>query len=127
MGKGHKDKVALITGAAIGLGQAYAQRLAADGAHIVAADIRPVEETVALVRAAGREALAVTCDVSSPEDVARLGAEIERRFGRCDILINNAGIYPQQPFEEMSLADWRHCSRSTWTRRSCAPRPWCRE
>jgi NAD(P)-dependent dehydrogenase (short-subunit alcohol dehydrogenase family) len=108
MDKGHKDKVALITGAAIGLGQAYAQRLAADGAHIVIADLRPGEETVALVRAAGREALAVPCDVSSPDDVAGLAVEIERRFGHCDILINNAGIYPQQPFEEMSLADWRH-------------------
>lgn len=107
MGKGHKDKVAVITGAATGLGQAFAQRLAEDGVRVAIADIAAGEETAALVRAAGREALVVRCDASSPDDVARLAAEIERRFGRCDILVNNAGIYPLQPFEAMSLADWR--------------------
>ena len=47
------------------------------------------------------------CDVSSPDDVARLGDEVKRRFGRCDILVNNAGIYPHIPFDELTLADWR--------------------
>jgi NAD(P)-dependent dehydrogenase (short-subunit alcohol dehydrogenase family) len=107
MGKGHKDKVAVITGAATGIGQAYAQRLAEDGAHIAIADVQGGEETAALVRAAGREALAVPCDVSSPADVARLGQEVERRFGRCDILVNNAGIYPHIDFDALTFADWR--------------------
>ena len=107
MGKGHKDKVAVITGAATGIGQAYAQRLAEDGAHIVVADTQPGEETAALVRAAGREALAVRCDVSSQEEVARLAEEVARRFGRCDILVNNAGIYPQIDFDALTFADWR--------------------
>jgi len=107
MAKGHKDKVAVITGAATGLGQAYAKRLAEDGVDIAIADIDPGDATAALVRGAGREALAVRCDVSSPEDVARLAGEVERRFGRCDILVNNAGIYPLQPFDTMTLADWR--------------------
>jgi len=107
MGKGHQDKIALVTGAAGGLGQAFAQRLAQDGAHVVIADVQPVDETVMLVEGAGREALACICDVSSPESVAALAAEVERRFGRCDILINNAGIYPVQPFEEIAFADWR--------------------
>jgi NAD(P)-dependent dehydrogenase (short-subunit alcohol dehydrogenase family) len=107
MAKGHKDKIAVITGAAIGIGQAYAQRLAEDGVHVVVADMLPGEETAALVRAAGREALAVRCDVSSQDDVARLGDEVKRRFGRCDILVNNAGIYPHIPFDELTLADWR--------------------
>jgi len=107
MGKGHQDKVAIVTGAATGLGQAFAKRLAEDGAHVAIADIAAGEETAALVRGAGRDALVVRADVAVPDDVARLAAEVERRFGRCDILVNNAGIYPLQPFEAMSLADWR--------------------
>jgi NAD(P)-dependent dehydrogenase (short-subunit alcohol dehydrogenase family) len=107
MGKGHKDKVAVITGAATGIGQAYAKRLAEDGAHIVIADLQVGDETAALVHAAGREALALRCDVSEQEDVGRLGDEVKRRFGRCDILVNNAGIYPQIAFDALTFADWR--------------------
>jgi NAD(P)-dependent dehydrogenase (short-subunit alcohol dehydrogenase family) len=107
MGKGHQDKIAVITGAAAGLGQAFAQRLAQDGAHIVIADVQKADETVTMVEQAGREALACICDVSSPDSVAALKAEVSRRFGRCDILVNNAGIYPLQPFEDVAFADWR--------------------
>ncbi len=108
MAKGHKGKVAVITGGAAGIGQAYAKRLAEEGVRIAVADIADGEETAGLVRAAGSEALAVRCDVSSPEDVAKLGAAVRNRFGRCDILVNNAGIYPMRPFDEMTLAEWRH-------------------
>jgi NAD(P)-dependent dehydrogenase (short-subunit alcohol dehydrogenase family) len=108
MGKGHKDKVAVITGAADGIGRAYAQRLAEDGAHIVIADVAAGDATMALVREAGREALEVRCDVSQPEDWNRLAAAVERRFGSCDILVNNAGIYPHQAFETIGFAEWRH-------------------
>ena len=64
MAKGHQDKIAVITGApAIGIGQAYAQRLAEDGVHVVVADMLPGEDTAALVRAAGgrRSPCAATC------------------------------------------------------------------
>ena len=108
MGKGHKDKVAVITGAAAGIGQAFARRLAEDGAHIVIADKQPADDTVKMVKAAGREALACGCDVASPDSVAAMAKEVDRRFGRCDILVNNAGIYPLKPFEQMTFADWRH-------------------
>lgn len=107
MGKGHRDKVAVITGAANGIGQAFARRLAEEGVHIVIADIVPADETLKLVEDAGREALACICDVSSPEAVAALGAQVQGRFGRCDIVINCAGIFPQQSFEQMRFADWR--------------------
>jgi (S)-1-phenylethanol dehydrogenase len=107
MGKGHQDKIVVVTGAAAGIGQAFAQRLAEDGAHIVIADIQPADETVALVERAGRKALYCRCDVSSPEAVAVLAAEVERAFGRCDILVNNAGTFYLRPFEEIDFAEWR--------------------
>jgi NAD(P)-dependent dehydrogenase (short-subunit alcohol dehydrogenase family) len=107
MAKGHRDKIAVVSGAAEGLGQAFAVRLAEDGAHIAIADRKNAEETAKRVKAQGREALAVGCDVSSESDVAALAKAVEQQFGRCDILVNAAGIYPPQPFAEMTFADWR--------------------
>jgi NAD(P)-dependent dehydrogenase (short-subunit alcohol dehydrogenase family) len=107
MTKTHQDKIALVTGAASGIGQAYAQRLAEDGAHIVIADVQAADETIRRVEQTGRQVLFVDCDVASPEAVAKLAADVEKKFGRCDILINNAGIFKLQKFEDMSFADWR--------------------
>jgi len=107
MAKSHHDKIAVISGAANGIGQAFAQRLAQDGAHVVVADVAPGADTVKLVEAAGRQALAHKTDVASEESVKALAAEVGKRFGRCDILVNCAGIYPLQPFAQMSFADWR--------------------
>jgi (S)-1-phenylethanol dehydrogenase len=107
MGRGHRDKVAVITGAANGLGQAFARRLAEDGVHIVIADLEPAEETMRLVNQAGRDVLACACDVTSPDAVAALRSQVDQRFGRCDILVNCAGVFPQQQFEQMTFADWR--------------------
>jgi (S)-1-phenylethanol dehydrogenase len=107
MAESHHDKVAVISGAARGIGQAFAQRLARNGAHIVIADLRPATDTAKLVQEAGRHALVSKCDVSSENSVNTLAAEVTARFGRCDILINCAGIYPRQPFAEMTFADWR--------------------
>jgi NAD(P)-dependent dehydrogenase (short-subunit alcohol dehydrogenase family) len=103
----HDGRVALVTGAARGIGQAYAERLAEEGAHLVAVDVGPQEQTAELVRAAGVDCLSVTCDVSSPDGVAALAAEVDERFGRCDILVNNAGVYPVRPFEEIDYDEWR--------------------
>jgi NAD(P)-dependent dehydrogenase (short-subunit alcohol dehydrogenase family) len=107
MAKGHQDKVAVITGGANGIGQAFAQRLAQDGAHIAIADRQPAEATVKLVQEAGREGAAFECDVSSEESVKQLAANVQQRFGRCDILVNCAGVFPLQAFEDISYADWR--------------------
>jgi len=107
MGKGHKDKVAVITGASKGIGQAFAKRLAEDGVHVAIADIAPGDETARMVEHAGREALACVCDVTSEQSVKALAADVQKKFGRCDILINCAGIYPQQDFATMKFDDWR--------------------
>ena len=81
MAKGHKDKVAVITGAANGIvGQAFAKRLAEDGVHIAIADMADAHETVKLVEAAGRSALSVKCDVSSPDSVAAMAREVQDKL-----------------------------------------------
>jgi NAD(P)-dependent dehydrogenase (short-subunit alcohol dehydrogenase family) len=105
--KGHKDKVAVITGAANGIGQAFAKRLAEDGVHVAIADIADGGETVKLVEAAGRNALAVACDVSNEDSVAAMANQVQEKFGRVDIVVNCAGIFPQLDFGDMTFAAWR--------------------
>src|SRR5258708_34694344 len=107
MAKGHQDKVAVITGASNVIGQAFAKRLAEDGVHIAIADIAPADETMTMVERAGRQALACPCDVMSEQSVAAMAAEVQKKFGRCDIVINCAGIFPQLAFDQMTFADWR--------------------
>jgi NAD(P)-dependent dehydrogenase (short-subunit alcohol dehydrogenase family) len=107
MAKGHKDKVAVITGAAGGIGQAFAKRLAEDGVHIAIVDLGDASNTVKLVQAAGRDALAVKCDVSSESSVAAMAKEVGNKFSHVDIVVNCAGIFPQKNLEDMTYADWR--------------------
>jgi NAD(P)-dependent dehydrogenase (short-subunit alcohol dehydrogenase family) len=107
MAKGHQDKVAVITGGANGIGQAFARRLAEDGVHIAVVDVADGTETVKLVKAAGRRAMAVQCDVSSETSVAAMAKRVRDEFGRVDIVVNCAGIFPQKEFAEMTFADWR--------------------
>ena len=106
--QGNKQgKVAVVTGAAMGIGQAYAKRLAEDGADIAIADIVPATETEEIVRGLGRKVKTKHCDVTSEGDVQAFAAFVEQEFGRCDILINNAGIYPYTSFDEMTFKQWR--------------------
>jgi NAD(P)-dependent dehydrogenase (short-subunit alcohol dehydrogenase family) len=101
-------KVALVSGAAQGIGQALAIRLAQDGANVViAAHMQPPDATEAAVKAAGVESLVHHVDVSLEQDVADLATAVDERFGRVDILVNNAGAYPMQNFLEMTYEQWR--------------------
>lgn len=102
-----KDKVAVITGGANGIGQAIALRYAAEGADIAIADLSPSSETDAAIKNLGRRALSVKCDVSNPNDVAAFSDKVKSTFGRCDILVNNAGIYPMKLFEDLSFEEWK--------------------
>src|SRR5437879_35248 len=98
---------AVVTGAAQGIGRAFAERLAADGATVLCVDLNDSGETVASIAAGGGVAHALTGDVSSPAEVDRICAEAERLVDRVDILVNNAGVYPLQEFESISFADWK--------------------
>jgi NAD(P)-dependent dehydrogenase (short-subunit alcohol dehydrogenase family) len=107
MAKGHKDKVAVITGASNGIGQAFAKRLAEDGVHIAIADLAAADVTVKMIEQADRQVLVSKCDITSEQSVANMAADVQKKFGRCDIVVNCAGIFPVQPFDTMTFADWR--------------------
>ncbi|GAC1325692.1 MAG: SDR family NAD(P)-dependent oxidoreductase [Chloroflexota bacterium] len=105
-------RVALVTGGGQGLGRAYAQRLAADGARLAILDIDPAaaETVVGELRTAGAQADAFTADVSRESDVATAIQAVQARFGLLDILVNNAGgaFYPTAPFESFTEQQWGH-------------------
>jgi NAD(P)-dependent dehydrogenase (short-subunit alcohol dehydrogenase family) len=60
-----------------------------------------------MVEQAGRQALVCKCDAASPDSVSAMAADVQKKFGRCDILINSAGIFPQKSFDDMTFEDWR--------------------
>ena len=104
----HEGRTAVISGAASGIGQASAIRLAKEGAEIIIADRDKAEKTLQLIADFGGKATAFECDVTSPASVAAFRAALDAAGARCDILVNNAGIYPMQTFDEMTFEDWRH-------------------
>ena len=101
-------KVALVTGAAQGIGEAIARRFAAAGALVVAADIDAprVEELAAELRAAGGSAEGRPLDVRSDAQVRSLVGDVVSHHGRIDVLVNCAGIIPLIPLEAITSADW---------------------
>jgi len=106
-----KGKVAVVTGAASGIGKALARRLAADGAAVVIADLEKFGEAAAdIAKATGVRTLGLQIDVSNEKDVERMAAESARAFGRIDILVNNAAVFSTlklKPFEQIGVAEWR--------------------
>jgi NAD(P)-dependent dehydrogenase (short-subunit alcohol dehydrogenase family) len=99
-------QVAIVTGGAQGIGRAIADRLAADGARIVIADLKGAEEAAA----AFPDGVGLTVDVGSEDAVARMTAETAERCGRIDILVNNAGLYASlamRPFDQIPVDEWR--------------------
>ena len=102
------DRVALVTGAAMGIGEAIADALAADGLTVIVSDINgeAAEATAARLRAAGLRSESLTLDVGNPESIASGFAEVARRHGRCDVVVNNAGIAKTYPFVDFPLDNW---------------------
>jgi len=101
------NKVAVVTGAGSGIGQAIAVTLAASGAKVIGFDLSvdALAETAAKVEEKGQQLLRVGCDVSSPEGVAQAFLEVDAKFGRLDILVNNAGIAHVGNIEGTAAAD----------------------
>jgi NAD(P)-dependent dehydrogenase (short-subunit alcohol dehydrogenase family) len=102
-------KVALVTGAASGIGRATALAFAAEGARVAILDRTAValRETEAALKQAGGEVLAIACDVSIPEQVEAAVAQVVERFGRLDVAFNNAGVENKAtPLHEIELQEW---------------------
>src|ERR1700721_2403183 len=103
-------RIALITGAGSGIGQACALALAGAGWSLAlcARRLQRLKATCEAARAKGAEAVAIEADVGDADAVARLFAEVEARFGRLDLLFNNAGTgAPPKPVEELTAREWR--------------------
>lgn len=107
MSRSHQDRVALVTGAAGGLGGPFALRLAREGCHIAITDRAPTDDLVAAIRATGRDVHFEPCDLADGEAVERLAAGVLARFGRCDILVNNAAYMPLLPLERIDRDAFR--------------------
>lgn len=122
------DKVAIVTGAASGLGKAIAVRYAREGAKVAVADLngQAADAVAAEIRAAGGQALGVAMDVTSEEAVNAGVAAIVAAFGGVDILVSNAGIQIVHPLEEFSYAEWKtmlaiHVDGAFLTTKACLP------
>jgi 3-oxoacyl-[acyl-carrier protein] reductase len=104
-----QGKTALITGGNTGIGRAVALAYAREGADVAIGWLRDgiaAESAAAQIRAMGRQAMAITCDVTIEGDVRACVDAVQRSFGRLDILVANAGIQRPQPITKMTVADW---------------------
>lgn len=105
-----KDKVAIVTGGARGIGRAMAEGLAEEGAGVVIADMANADVAAKEMKEKGFKTIGVKVDVSSEEDTKRMAMEAVKSFGKIDILINNAGIYTSLipgPMENITVEEWR--------------------
>jgi len=100
------DKVAVVTGAARGLGQALALALAEAGAHVALVDLLSATETRQAIESLGRKSLELQVDLSVKTSHDRIVNAVTQQFGRIDILVNNAGIIRRAPLIEFSEKDW---------------------
>ena len=108
-----EHKIALVTGAGRGMGRAISVGLASEGADVVVADIDAAgaEETSTEVRSLGRECLAVHADVGDLEQIDRMVSQAKDRFGRIDIVVNNAGVTRYLYVMDVEEADWDRIHR----------------
>jgi NAD(P)-dependent dehydrogenase (short-subunit alcohol dehydrogenase family) len=103
----HAGRVALVTGAARGIGQAVAVGLAERGARIVLGDIDDVSDTSKLISDTGHPAVAVTLDVSDPSSIEAARDRVTDALGRVDILVNNAGIFEAATWDDLDFDLWQ--------------------
>ena len=105
-----ENKVVVVTGAASGIGRATALRVAEEGASVVCADLQAeaAEDTAKQAGERGGKAIAITCDVSRPDEVSAAVAAAVEQYGKLDVLCNIAGFLRMDNFHEMALDDWNH-------------------
>lgn len=102
-----KGKVAIVTGAAQGIGRGIALALAKEGAKVVVSDVSDkIADVVREIESLGSEALAAKANVADSKETEGMAKAAIKKFGRIDILVNNAGIYPFKPLVEMKEEDW---------------------
>ncbi|MEI6157658.1 MAG: SDR family NAD(P)-dependent oxidoreductase [Atribacterota bacterium] len=103
-----KDKIAIITGSASGIGQGIALRYAREGAHVACGDlnVEGAQKTVDEIKTIGRESMAVRLDVTKSADVEAMARSVFERFGRIDILVNSAGVISANFITEVSESTW---------------------
>ncbi len=101
-----KNKVAVVTGARQGIGLGIALALAKEGCNVVVSDLENCETALEQVKKEGVLGLAIKCDVSKKQEVESLFEQAKKEFGKVDILINNAGIFPFIAFDKMTESDW---------------------
>jgi NAD(P)-dependent dehydrogenase (short-subunit alcohol dehydrogenase family) len=103
-----QDKIAVVTGAANGIGYASADLLSAEGAEVFLADVdgAGAEAAAARLKEAGRKATGLAADVSRGQDVTALFREVGKAAGRIDVLVNNAGVTVRGDFRHLTDADW---------------------
>ena len=104
-----QDKVAIVTGAARGLGRAYAEAMAGEGAAIVACDVNDCSDTVAAIEAAGGRAAATVTDIAKMASCEAMADFALQEFGKIDVLVNNAALYAGLKgarFENLDEAQW---------------------
>ncbi len=102
-------KTVVITGAARGLGQEYARQFARLGANVAVNDLRDCSETLAVIEQEGQQGLAAKTDVTSADSTREMADAVIAKFGRIDVLVNNAGLYGSltfQPFERLDEDEW---------------------
>ena len=102
-------KVAVVTGAAQGIGRTYAEALAANGARVVVTDIEDTSGAVAAIEAQGGEAIGMTTDVTSDDSLEEMVRETESTFGPIEVLINNAAVFAAlalKPFTQIPNDEW---------------------
>jgi 3-oxoacyl-[acyl-carrier protein] reductase len=102
-----EGKIAIVTGAAQGIGRGIALMLAESGAKVAVVDISDkIDDVVKAIKDLGSSGLALKCNVADYEEVQKVTKKVFEELGGVDILVNNAGIYPFKPFVEMTEADW---------------------